>query len=91
MTGSSPGALKGLWRRWLEFQQGRIRHGQLDPSYVALVHAYLGDKVQALAWLQKASRDGSIDATILKYDPILDPLRSDSRYLAILARNGLTP
>jgi hypothetical protein len=39
--GYHQGGLKGLWRKWLEFQQGRIKRGQGDPSYIALVHAYL--------------------------------------------------
>jgi DNA-binding winged helix-turn-helix (wHTH) protein len=88
--GYNRGGLKGFWRKWLQSQQGRIRSGQLDPCYIALVHAFLGDKDQALAWLQKASRDGSIDPTTLKFDPVFDSLRSDSRYLAILEHSGLT-
>jgi len=82
--------LKGFWRKWLEFQQARIRSGRLDPSYVALVYAYLGEKKQALAWLQRAAQDRSIDPTTLRFEPIFDSLRSDSRYLAILEHSGLT-
>jgi DNA-binding winged helix-turn-helix (wHTH) protein/Flp pilus assembly protein TadD len=83
------GGLRAFWRKWLEFQQGRIRSGRLDPSYIALVHAFLGDRKEALAWLDRASRDGSIDPTTLKFEPVFDSLRSDSRYQAILSSAGL--
>jgi DNA-binding winged helix-turn-helix (wHTH) protein/tetratricopeptide (TPR) repeat protein len=83
------GGLKAFWRKWLEFQQGRIRSGLLDPSYIALIHAFLGDRKQALNWLERAAQDKSIDPATLKFEPILDSLRSDSRYEAVLAATGL--
>ena len=83
------GGLKAFWRKWLEFQEGRIRSGRLDPSYIALIHAFLGDRNEALVWLDRASRDRSIDPTALMFEPIYDSLRSDSRYRAILSTAGL--
>jgi len=83
------GGLKAFWRKWLEFQEGRIRSGRLDPSYIALIHAFLGDRNEALAWLARASRDRSLDPTTLRFEPIYDSLRSDSRYRAILSSAGL--
>ena len=76
--------LKGFWRKWLKLQQGRIRYGRLDPSYLALVYAFLGDQDQAFVWLQKAYKDRSLDPVILRFDPIFDALRSDARYPALL-------
>jgi DNA-binding winged helix-turn-helix (wHTH) protein/tetratricopeptide (TPR) repeat protein len=89
--GYNRGGLKGFWRTWLDVQRERIQKGQLDPSFIALVYAFLGDKSQALAWLQRAAQDRSIDPTTLRFDPIFDPLRSDPRYLALLRQTGLTP
>src|SRR5262249_61062670 len=47
--------LKGFWRKWLEFQQARIRSGRLDPSYVALVYVYIGEKKHAMSWLRRSA------------------------------------
>ena len=56
----------------------------------ARLYAAVGEKAQALAWLDKAfeERDGGL--SLLKVDPGLDGVRSDPRFQAILARVGLS-
>jgi TolB-like protein/DNA-binding winged helix-turn-helix (wHTH) protein/Tfp pilus assembly protein PilF len=66
------------------------RRGETSASSVALAHIGMGDKEEAIAWLQKAYGDHSI-STALKVDPIFDPLRSDPRFQALLHRIGLAP
>jgi len=63
--------------------------GQLPPNAfdVALVHAALGEKDAAFAWLERGYRQKSISA--IKVHPMLDPLRGDPRYQALLAKCGL--
>jgi TolB-like protein len=74
---------KGYWMWHLEKHKGRYEH---DPYFSAKIYAQLGDKEQAFAWLEKAyeQHDGRIYT--LKVEPLLDPLRSDSRFQDLLRR-----
>ncbi len=56
----------------------------ISPIGIARVYAALGDKGQALDWLERASRDpGLID---LQVDPDFDPLRAEPRFRELLRR-----
>jgi TolB-like protein/DNA-binding winged helix-turn-helix (wHTH) protein/Flp pilus assembly protein TadD len=55
----------------------------------ATVYVGLGDREQTLAWLEKAYRDNSESFVELGADSRFDPLRSDSRFVALLRRVGL--
>lgn len=74
---------KGYWMWRLEKLKGQYEH---DPYFTAQIYAQLGDKEQAFAWLEKAyeKHDGRIYT--LKVEPLLDPLRSDSRFQDLLRR-----
>jgi len=61
----------------------------VSPYSVALVHAGLGDRDQALAWLDKAYDERSDYMPYLKLEPMLDSLRSDPRFAALVRRVGL--
>ena len=61
----------------------------VSPYSVALVHAGLGDRDQALAWLEKAYAERSDYMPYLKLEPMLDGLRSDHRFAALVGRVGL--
>jgi len=61
----------------------------VSPYSVALVHAGLGDRDQALAWLDKAYDERSDYMPYLGLEPMLDPLRSDPRFSALVRRVGL--
>jgi TolB-like protein/DNA-binding winged helix-turn-helix (wHTH) protein len=63
----------------------------VSPYSVALVHAGLGDRDQAFAWLDKAYAERSDYMPYLKLEPMLDSLRSDSRFDALVRRVGLLP
>ena len=52
----------------------------VSPFYVAIVYAGLGEKEQALDWLEKAYGDHSNAIVFLKVDPQLDTLRSNPRF-----------
>jgi tetratricopeptide (TPR) repeat protein len=59
------------------------------PSYeVALVYAALGDSRLAFEWLDRSFRERSHYIALLRVDPALDPLRTDPRFDALLARAG---
>jgi len=61
----------------------------VSPYSVALVHAGLGDRDQALAWLDKAYLERSDWMPYLTLEPMLDGLRSDPRFVALVRRVGL--
>jgi len=57
------------------------------PSYLfALVYAGLGEKDQTFAWLEKAYQERSGWLPYLKVNPTWDPLRSDPRFEALVAK-----
>jgi len=61
----------------------------VSPYSVALVHGGLGDRDQALAWLEKAYVERSDYMPYLSLEPMLDGLRSDPRFGALVRRVGL--
>jgi Tfp pilus assembly protein PilF len=59
------------------------------PSYwFALVHAGLGERDQALRYLERAYEERSTVLAYLLIDPRLGPLRDDPRFLALARRLG---
>ncbi|HEV2063127.1 MAG TPA: protein kinase [Thermoanaerobaculia bacterium] len=58
--------------------------------YLAMVCAGLQDTEQAFKWLDKACQERSGLLVYLKVEPIFDPLRSDSRFLDLMQRVGLS-
>jgi DNA-binding winged helix-turn-helix (wHTH) protein/TolB-like protein/Flp pilus assembly protein TadD len=65
--------------------------GKFVPSFsMALISIGLGDRNQALEWLSKSYSDRSCYMVFAKTDPLLDPLRSDPRFQALLNRMGLS-
>ena len=61
----------------------------VDPMAFAQVYAGLGDKAEAVAWLEKAYARRSHGLTALKVDPEYDLLRGDPRFRDLLRRVGL--
>jgi TolB-like protein/Flp pilus assembly protein TadD len=66
----------------------RGERGYVSPYFLATVYAGLGKKEQALTLLEKAYADRSSNMSILKVDPELDPLRSDSRFAELVQKVG---
>ncbi len=71
-----------------DFNQ-RVTRQYIPPYSIALVHIGLGETEAAFAWLEKAFADHSSEMIYFKIEPMLAPLRSDSRYQDILRRMGL--
>jgi serine/threonine protein kinase/tetratricopeptide (TPR) repeat protein len=67
----------------------RSRKQYVPPAMVSFVFCGLGDKDQAMAWLEKAYEVRDPWLTGLKVDPIFDSLRSDPRFLDLVHRVGL--
>jgi TolB-like protein/DNA-binding winged helix-turn-helix (wHTH) protein/tetratricopeptide (TPR) repeat protein len=65
--------------------------GKVDPYNVALLYATRGDREQAFNWFAKALDGHTVDQPeTIKYDPLLDPLRSDTRFAALLRQHNRT-
>jgi serine/threonine-protein kinase len=62
--------------------------GYVPSYYFALVHAGLGERDQALRYLERAYEERSTVLAYLLIDPRLAPLRDDSRFLALARRLG---
>jgi TolB-like protein/Flp pilus assembly protein TadD len=58
---------------------------------IALVYAGLGDKTNALQWLDQALEVHDVGLVYLKVDPCLDPLRTDPHFNELLRKIGLAP
>jgi tetratricopeptide (TPR) repeat protein len=67
------------------------RAGKVDPYKMTLVYAARGEKGRAFEWLDKTLQKGSGGMRaynrMIKYDPLLDPLRLDTRFAELLRRN----
>lgn len=56
---------------------------------MAEIHVGLGDKTEALAWLEKAHQDRSLGSFIPINYPQWDPLRGDPRFQDLQRRMNL--
>lgn len=61
----------------------------VPPSYLAIVYLALGDKDKAFQYLNKGYQDRSEQLLYLGVEPIVDPLRGDPRFDALLKQVGL--
>jgi Flp pilus assembly protein TadD len=67
--------------------KSRLARGSPVASELATVYTALGDKDQAMAWLEKGYEDRFNPGVLLR--PGFDPLRSDPRFKALVQRIGL--
>jgi eukaryotic-like serine/threonine-protein kinase len=87
----SKSGLKPALLRRIEMRKRQASHGYVDPADIAFDYAAVGDKEQTFAWLDKAAAEKSGGLEDIKVRPVMDPWRSDPRYLDLLKRIGLTP
>jgi TolB-like protein/Flp pilus assembly protein TadD len=64
-------------------------NSHVPPYHFAIIHAGLGDKDQAFAWLEQAFEKHAVDLFTLKVEPMFDVLRADARFEDLLVRVGL--
>jgi DNA-binding winged helix-turn-helix (wHTH) protein/Flp pilus assembly protein TadD len=76
-------------RKLLEELTERPRGRYVSASSVALIWIGLGKSDEALEWLAKAYQGRSTDMVYAKTEPLLDPVRSDPRFTALLRQMGL--
>jgi hypothetical protein len=62
--------------------------GKADPYNIAVLYAARGEKKSAFEWLAKALETSQMIDPLIRYDPQLDALRSDSRFAALLRQRN---
>ncbi|HEX6125550.1 MAG TPA: protein kinase [Pyrinomonadaceae bacterium] len=70
-----------------ELQRLRVRE-YIPAVGIALIYVGLGDKDEALAWLEKGYEERAFQMQFLKVEPSWDPLRNDPRFIHLLRRIG---
>lgn len=96
MLGSADAGFRGAIFA-LAGQPDRARHeiqsltaqNYVASDAIAMIYAALGEKDQAIRWLQKALAAHAFTLVFIKVEPMFDSLRDDPRFKAILARTGL--
>jgi serine/threonine-protein kinase len=63
----------------------------VSPYHFAVIYAGLGERAQALDYLEKAADEHFNLLVFLKVEPMFDSLRSEPRFSALVRRVGLTP
>ena len=61
----------------------------IPPTYVGMLYAGLGRKDEAMVWLERAFEERADGLTWLNVDPMMDEMRSDSRFQDLILRLGL--
>ncbi len=75
--------------RILQDLNQKSKSSYVSPYVMATVHAALGEKEKAFAYLEKALQEKALDITwSLKADPRIDNLRADPRFQSLWQRSG---
>lgn len=85
------GGWEGFFRQRLEFQFAAYSQGKPVAYEIAQTYARLNQRDQTFYWLDRSLEDRELNAPRTNVDPILDPLRSDPRFAALLKRLRLAP
>ena len=76
-------------RKVLSELMGLSKTSFVSPYDIALIYVALGDRDKAFEWLDKAYESRSEMLVWSKIDPLLDPIRTDPRFVDLLQRVGL--
>jgi eukaryotic-like serine/threonine-protein kinase len=80
--------MKGFWQKELGLALERSKRQLVPKTIVAGYYAHLGEREQAIQWLEKAYEERNVPIS-LKVDPRWDGLRSDPRFADLIRRVGL--
>jgi eukaryotic-like serine/threonine-protein kinase len=80
---------KGALAKGIETRQAQRNTSYWSAYTIASLYANLGDKDQAFRWLNTAYQERDANLLGLKTDYLVDPLRSDARFSALVRKVGL--
>ncbi|MDI1252347.1 winged helix-turn-helix domain-containing protein [Thermomonas sp.] len=72
-----------------ELQLLGSRYGFITPYQLAEVYAWRGEPDKAFLWLQRSAQLRDASFMYLAFDPLLDNIRSDPRFAALMKQVGL--
>jgi TolB-like protein/Flp pilus assembly protein TadD len=73
-------------RKVLADLQDQSHRTYIPPYFIATLYTAMGEKQQAFTWLEKAYWEHDLYLAWIKFDPAVDPLRSDSRFTDLAKR-----
>jgi Flp pilus assembly protein TadD len=76
-------------RQLIQKLTARSRQEYVPALSIALIYIGLGERDHAMQWLSQSYQDRSSHMVYAKVDPLLDPVRSDPRFSALLHQMGL--
>jgi TolB-like protein len=79
---------RGFWEQHVSFLKKRRTKEYIPASAIAHDYLRLGEKEEALRWLEKAYQNHDVDLTSLNSEPIYDILRDDQRFQDLMKRVG---
>jgi TolB-like protein/Flp pilus assembly protein TadD len=71
--------------------QGHLDKRFVCPFEIGTIYIRLGEKDESFRWLNRAYEERSICISGMKFDPRLDPIRSDPRYDALVRQLNFPP
>jgi hypothetical protein len=86
--GYAKGGAAGYWRTTLQML---LAGNSQDKVRIAEVYAKLGDRGQALTYLEKGLAEHSGDMVFINVEPGFDSIRDDPRFKALIRRVGFPP
>jgi DNA-binding winged helix-turn-helix (wHTH) protein/TolB-like protein/Tfp pilus assembly protein PilF len=81
--------LPGVWRQDLAYQMARRREASYSSYMIAQTYGRLGNKEQALSWLEHAYKEHDRYLIELSHDQQFAALRTDPRFRDLLRRMNL--
>jgi len=78
----------GKAKQFLDELSNLGKERYVSPFSAAVIHIGLGEKENAIADLERAFQERSDTMAILKAHPLLEPLRSDARFIELEKRVG---
>jgi tetratricopeptide (TPR) repeat protein len=85
------GGIRGYYLWELRRLREESKRRYVGAVASASLYAGLGEKDQALSYLEKAYEERDSDLTLLQIEPAFDPLRSDPRFQDLLRRMNFPP
>jgi TolB-like protein/Tfp pilus assembly protein PilF len=79
-------AMRALYRKTLAFLEEAAKYAYVSSVHFAVIHAKLGEKDQAFAWLEKAFEERQPWLQQFEFDPQFESLRSDPRFADLVRR-----
>jgi TolB-like protein len=80
---------KGQTEKIISAFQAYVKKRYVPATYFGILFAALGEVDQALAWLEKAYEERADGLTWLNVDPMLDGLKPNPRFQALIKKIGL--